>query len=317
MKVIEHLDKAQSPLLSFEIIPPARGQGIADIVNIVEQITPYNPAWIDVTAHASNAQYIERADGTIEKKISRKRPGTMGICGVIQNRFKIDTVAHLLCGGFTKEETEDALIELHYLGVENVLALRGDGPNYKKSVTKQRSVNQFASDLVSQVNALGQGVYLNQTDCSAAMDFCVGVAGYPEKHFESPSLKQDVFRLKQKLEAGADYVTTQLFYDNQHYSNFVDQCRTQGITAPIVPGLKIFKSVKQLQTIPKTFFVDFPDDLVQEVLDSPHRVVDIGIEHATKQAVGLLECGAPCIHFYIMNDAESVVKVANHLQKLL
>lgn len=317
MKVIEHLDKAQSPLLSFEIIPPARGQGVGDIIKIVEQVSPYNPSWIDVTAHASTAQYIEKPDGTIEKKVSRKRPGTMGICGVIQNRFKIDTVAHLLCGGFTKEETEDALIELNYLGVENVLALRGDGPNYKKTVTNHRTINHYASDLVAQINDLGQGKYLEQTDSLAAMDFCVGVAGYPEKHFESPSLKQDISYLKQKLDAGADYVTTQLFYDNKHYFSFVDQCRTQGIQAPVVPGLKILKSVRQLQTIPKAFFCDFPDELVQEIMASPEHVVDIGIEHATQQAIGLLEGGAPCIHFYIMNDADSVVKIASKLQKLL
>jgi methylenetetrahydrofolate reductase (NADPH) len=317
MKVIEHLDNASSPLLSFEIIPPARGQGMSDIVNIVEQISPYNPSWIDVTAHASSVEYLEKGDGSIEKRVSRKRPGTMGICGVIQNRFKIDTVAHLLCGGFTKEETEDALIELNYLGVENVLALRGDGPNYKKSVNSHRTVNPFASDLVKQIKQLGDGHYLDQTDCSAAMDFCVGVAGYPEKHFEAPSLKQDVSYLKQKLDAGADYVTTQLFYDNNHYFNFVDQCRTQGIEAPIVPGLKILKSVKQLQTVPKSFFVDFPDDLVQEVMANPQHVVEIGIQHALKQAVGLLEGGAPCVHFYIMNDAGSVVRIAKHLQKLL
>ena len=316
MKVIEHLDKAQSPLLSFEIIPPARGQGVGDIVKIVEQVSPYNPSWIDVTAHASTAQYIEKPDGTIEKKVSRKRPGTMGICGVIQNRFKIDTVAHLLCGGFTKEETEDALIELNYLGVENVLALRGDGPNYKKTVTNHRTINHYASDLVSQINDLGQGKYLEQTDSLAAIDFCVGVAGYPEKHFESPSLKQDISYLKQKLDAGADYVTTQLFYDNKHYFSFVDQCplRYSSACGTGFENLEIGSSVSRH---PKAFFCDFPDELVQEIMASPEHVVDIGIEHATQQAIGLLEGGAPCIHFYIMNDADSVVKIAEQAAEVI
>lgn len=317
MKVIEHLDKATSPLISFEIVPPARGKGVADIIDIAEQLSPHNPAWIDVTAHASSVVYQENADGSIHKQVYKKRPGTMGICGIIQNRFKIDTVAHLLCSGFSKEETEDALIELNYLGVENVLALRGDGPNYDKKIASSRSVNAYASDLVAQIGLLNRGEYLQDFENSAPLDFCVGVAGYPEKHFEAPNLRQDIQHLKGKVDAGAEYVTTQLFYDNKHYFNYLDACRTQGVHVPIIPGLKILKSVKQLQTVPRHFYVNFPDDLVEEVLASPEHVVEIGIRHATKQAVELLEKGAPCVHFYIMNDTASVIEVVKQLDKYL
>jgi len=317
MKVIEHLDKATSPLISFEIVPPARGRGVADIVDIVEQVSAYNPPWIDVTAHASSAVYNENADGSIQKRVYKKRPGTMGICGIIQNRFKIDTVAHLLCGGFTKEETEDALIELNYLGVENVLALRGDGPNYDKKIAATRRINQYASDLVSQIGQLKKGEYLEEIDNCAALDFCVGVAGYPEKHFEAPNLRHDVQHLKSKIEAGSDYVTTQMFFENKHYFDYVNECRQQDINVPIIPGLKILKSLKQLQTIPRHFYINFPDELVEEVLENPEHVVEIGIQHALKQSIGLLEGGAPCVHFYIMNDTSSVVSVVDQLQKYL
>lgn len=315
MKVIEHLDKATSPLLSLEIVPPPRGRSVSDIIDIVKLVEPYNPPWIDVTSHSSSATYNESADGTIERRIYKKRPGTMGICGIIQNRFKIDTVAHLLCGGFTKEETEDALIELSYLGIHNVLALRGDGPNYDKKIAANRTVNQYASDLVTQISELREGKYLEDMANCTALDFGVGVAGYPEKHFEAPNLNLDIMHLKKKVEAGADYITTQLFYDNKHYFNYVEKCREQGITVPIIPGIKILKSVKQLQSVPKHFYVNFPNEFVEEILENPEHVVELGIQHALKQTDELLSAGVPCVHFYIMNDAHSVVKVIDKFYK--
>lgn len=313
MKVIEHLEKAKNPLISYEIVPPPRGRSIRDITNIVEALVPYNPAWIDVTSHAAGAFYNDTPSGMVERKIYKKRPGTMGICGVIQNRFKIDTVAHLLCMGFTKEETEDALIELNYLGVENILALRGDRPNYDKAIRADRSANEYASDLVTQVQDMKKGKFLNDITSGSPLDFCVGVAGYPEKHFEAPNMKADIARLKSKVEAGADYVVTQMFYDNQKFFEFVKACREEGITVPIIPGLKILKSAKQLTSLPKNFYIDFPDELVEEVMSSPDHAKEIGLEWAKKQARGLLEFGVPSLHFYIMNDTESVIDVVQGL----
>lgn len=309
MKVIEHIDKATNPLFSFEIVPPPRGRSIQDVVDMVKVLAPYNPPWIDVTSHPSGAFYHENEDGTIERRIYKKRPGTIGICGVIQNRFKIDTVTHLLCSGFTKEETEDALIELSYLGIHNILALKGDGPNYNKKISKARKVNEYAIDLVEQVEQLKRGEFLDEIADGAKLDFCVGVAGYPEKHFEAPNLATDIMHLKAKVDAGADYVTTQMFYDNKNYFTFVEQCREAGINVPIIPGLKIIRSVKQLQSIPRNFYVNFPDDFVNEVLENPKHVVELGIAHAIKQTDELLASGLPGVHFYVMNDAKSVAKV--------
>ena len=286
-----------------------------DIIDIVEALNPVNPAWIDVTAHSSSAYYNEREDGTIERKIYKKRPGTIGICGIIQNRFRIDTVVHLLCLGFSKEETEDALLELNFLGIHNILALRGDGPNYKKEIAKNRSMNYFASDLVEQVRDLNNGKFLEEVEGNAKFDFCIGVAGYPEKHFEAPNLKLDLINLKKKVDAGADYVVTQMFFDNRHYFEFVRQARLAGITIPIIPGIKVLKNATQLVSVPKNFYIDFPDDLVESITRDPKNVTPIGIEWATQQVRGLLEGGAPCVHFYIMNDTNTIVDIVKKMQK--
>lgn len=310
MKVIEHIDNAQkNPLFSFEIVPPPRGRNVQDIINIVEGLKPYNPSWIDVTAHSAGAYYNERADGSIERKIYRKRPGTIGICGIIQNRFRIDTVTHLLTQGFTKEETEDALIELNYLGIHNVLALRGDGLNYSKEISKERSVNTYAIDLVKQISDIQKGRFLNEITNSRPLDFCVGVAGYPEKHFEAPNMKMDLHWLKKKVEAGAEYIVTQMFFDTSKYISFVEQCRAEGINVPIIPGLKVIKNMKQLTSIPSSFHVDLPDELVDEITSSPDHIEEIGVKWATKQCEELVKFGVPSLHFYVMNDTQSVKDV--------
>ncbi len=309
MKVIEHLDRAKNPLFSYEIVPPPRGRTVQDVVDVVKKLEPLNPSWIDVTAHSAGAYYREQPDGTIERKVYKKRPGTIGICGIIQNRFKIDTVVHLLCHGFTKEETEDALIELGYLGVENVLALRGDGLNYDKKIGLGRSINKYASELVEQVVAMREGKYFEDLSEAQPLDFCIGVAGYPEKHFEAPNLAVDIQNLKKKVDAGADYIVTQMFYNNDHYFKFVEECRKAGITIPIIPGLKIVKSVAQLRTLPRNFYINFPDELVNEMMAAPEHAKEIGLNHAMKQAEGLLSYGVPGVHFYIMNDADSVINV--------
>ena len=314
MKVIEHLERAKNPLFSHEIVPPPRGRTVQDIIHIMETLLPYNPPWIDVTAHTAGAYYTEKDDGRIERRIYKKRPGTIGICGIIQNRYRIDTCAHLLCQGFTKEETEDALIELNYLGIHNVLAIRGDGPNYDKKITNGRSTNNYAIDLVEQIKNVKQGKFIEEISGAKPLDYCVGVAGYPEKHFESPNLKDDIRFLKQKVDMGADYIVTQMFFETKHYINFVIQCRQAGITIPIIPGLKILKSASQLTTIPRNFHVNFPSDLVDEIRSNPEHTSEIGVKWATKQTEELLAFGAPCVHFYIMNDVESVTKVVKKFQ---
>jgi methylenetetrahydrofolate reductase (NADPH) len=315
MKVTEHLERAKNPLFSYEIVPPPRGRSVQDIIDIVEALKPVNPAWIDVTAHSSSAYYNEKEDGSIERRIYKKRPGTIGICGIIQNRFQIDTVVHLLCLGFSKEETEDALLELNFLGIHNILALRGDGLNYTKELAKNRSANYYASDLVAQIHGLNQGKFLNEIEGGSKFGFCIGVAGYPEKHFEAPNLKLDIINLKKKVDAGADYVVTQMFFNNNHYFEFVRQAREAGITIPIIPGIKVLKSTTQLVSIPKNFYIDLPDELVESVTQDPKNVLSIGKEWAMKQVEGLLAGGAPCVHFYIMNDTGIVVDIVKKFQK--
>jgi len=309
MKISERLANSKDPFFSFEIIPPTRGKSVQAVVEMAEALTPFNPGWIDVTAHSAAAYYKEKSDGSINRRIYKKRPGTIGICGIIQNRFNIDTCAHILCNGFSKEETEDALIELNYLGVHNVLAIQGDGLNYKKSVSKDRSVNIYANELVEQIVNINNGIYVEEYSGAKPLDFCIGVAGYPEKHFMAPSMKQDLFYLKRKVDLGAEYIGTQMFFDNQKYFEFVKSCKAEGINVPIVPGIKILKTVKQLQTIPRNFYIDFPDQLVEEVMENQDHVKEIGIRWAKKQVEELFNAGVPNVHFYIMNNANTVIQV--------
>lgn len=316
MKVTEIIGRTGNPAFSFEIIPPPRGRSIHDVIEIVECLMPINPQWIDVTSHASSAYFQENPDGTIRRRTYKKRPGTLGICGVIQNRFRVNTVAHVLCLGFSREETEDALIELNYLGVENVLLVRGDNPNYEKSFSKERSFNYYASDLVAQVRGLREGKFVEELSESAKLDFCIGVAGYPEKHFEAANFDLDIRHLKTKVEAGADYIVTQMFFDNAKFFNFVKACREAGITVPIIPGLKILKSIAQLRSVPRTFHVDLPNDLVNEILADPKQVAEIGLRWAVRQTRELLEAGHMNIHFYVMNDAHMVREIIQSVGKL-
>ena len=313
MRVIEHLNQAKNPLVSYEIVPPPRGRSIHEITDAVEVLKPFNPPWIDVTSHSSTTYFREKVDGTIEKKTFRKRPGTLGICGVIQNRFRIDTVAHILCSGFSREETEDALIELHFLGIHNVLALRGDDPKFQKPIRADRTTNIYAADLVSQIVDMRKGKFLEELEGTEPLDFGVGVSGYPEKHFEAPSLKVDVQNLKKKVDAGAEYIVTQMFFDNNKFFKFVDMCREAGITVPIIPGLKLLKSVNQLRSLPKSFYIDLPDELVDEVLESPGHALEIGKKWAKKQCIGLLEKGIPSLHFYVLNDAPHIAEIVKEI----
>jgi methylenetetrahydrofolate reductase (NADPH) len=316
MKVVEFLDRAQSPLISYEIIPPKRGGSVASIMEIVEQLAPFDPPFIDVTSHSAEICYEERPDGTLRRYAKRKRPGTLGLCAAIKGRFGIETVPHLLCLGFTREETEDALIELNYLGIRNVMALRGDDHGYQKRIAENRSRNGYACDLVRQIDNMNRGHYLEDMLDSHPADFCIGVAGYPEKHFEAPNLAFDIQQLKRKVESGAHYVTTQMFFDNRHYFAYVDACREAGITVPIIPGLKVLTSKRQLHSLPRNFHVEVPVELADEVDRAPDESVrEVGIEWAIRQSRELMEAGVPCVHFYIMQSADVVRRVVEPLRK--
>ena len=315
MKVIEHLEKAKNPLISFELIPPKRGGDIKGLLSVLDDITKFNPPFIDITSHAAEVIYEETATG-IQKKIKRKRPGTLGICALIQNKYNIDAVPHVLTKGFTREETEDFLIELDYLQIQNVLAIRGDDSGYEKPIPEGKSKNRFASELVSQIMNMNRGKYLEDSLLDARpTDFCVGVSGYPEKHFEAPNLKTDVKYVKEKVDAGADYVVTQMFYDNKYFFKFVDLCNEIGIKAPIIPGLKILTSRAHLTSVPKNFYINIPDELADEVMAAkPEHVLDIGVEWAAKHVEELLNKKVPGVHFYIMQNSKPILKLMERLK---
>lgn len=317
MKIVDILSHATEPLISFEIIPPRRGGSLQQIMDVVEDLMVFEPPFIDMTSHSAEAQYEEMPDGTWRRHIKRKRPGTLGLCAAIKGRFGVETVPHLLCNGFTREETEDALIELNYLGIQNVMALRGDDGGYQKPVPPGKSCNEQAIDLVKQIVAMNEGKYLEDLIDAAPVDFCVGVAGYPEKHFEAPNLMWDILNLKRKVDAGAHFITTQMGFDNRHYFNFVERCRDVGIEVPILPGIKILTRKQHLHVLPSRFHVEIPEPLAAEVEAArPEHVVDVGVEWARKQAEELMEAGVPCLHFYIMQRADVVCRVVEPLRKM-
>ncbi|MDZ7756844.1 methylenetetrahydrofolate reductase [Rhodohalobacter sp.] len=316
MKVSEHYERATEPLISFEIIPPKRGGSVKSVFESLDLITEkVRPPFIDVTYHAAESQVEEKPDGTLKRVVRRKRPGTIGLCAAILHRYDIDPVPHLICEGFTKEESEDALIELNYLGIHNVLAIRGDDTGTQVKMHTNGTSNKYAIDLVKQVQSMNSGKYLEDLVNAQKTNFCVGVAGYPEKHFEAPNLDWDIQRLKEKVDAGADYVVTQMFFDNSVYFNFVEKCRKNGINVPIVPGLKILRNEKHLKSLPRYFHLNIPDELTEEVDANPGRVEEIGIEWSQKQSLELMEYGAPGIHYYVMGSPHPALKVIDFLQK--
>ena len=317
MRIVELLEQAHQPLISYELIPPKRGGSIAEVMDVVEELMPFEPPFIDVTSHSASAEYEERPDGSWRRYVKRKRPGTLGLCAAIKSRFGVETVPHLLCHGFTREETEDALIELNYLGVHNVMALKGDDGGFRKPVPSGRSCNEYAADLVRQIDAMNRGQYLEDLMDAAPTNFCVGVAGYPEKHYEAPNLMWDILHLKRKVDAGAHYVTTQMFFDNRHFFRFVECCRDVGIDVPIVPGLKGLTTRRHLQLLPSRFHLEIPEALAAEIeAAKPEHAKDIGVEWAIRQCEELLEAGVPCLHFYIMQRADTVRRVVEPLRKM-
>ena len=313
MKIAEFLADRTGPTFSFELTPPERGTSISEVHEIVDLLMPFNPAFIDVTNHAADSWFEETGAGSYERHITRKRPGTLGLCAALKYRYDVETVPHLLCVGFTKEETEDALIELSFLGINNVVALRGDQTDWKQ--VRRGPRNSYATDLVGQIMDMNRGKYLHAMSNAESTDFCVGVAAYPEKHFEAPSLSYDIEMLKKKIDAGAEYVITQMFFDNTAFFAFLDKARAAGITVPIIPGLKVLTRKSLLTNIPRNFHVDLPDELVGEVMaaDDPARVREIGRRYALAQARELLDAGVPGLHFFVYSDAPEAAAVLKDL----
>lgn len=316
MKVIEHYQKAKEPLISFEIIPPKRGGAVSDVFESLDRvIEKVKPPFIDVTYHAAEVNVEEQQDGSLRRVVRRKRPGTIGLCAAILHRYGIDPVPHLICEGFTKEESEDALIELNYLGIHNVLAIRGDNTGSQTSLNMNGTANKFAIDLVHQIQKMNKGEYLEDIINAEPTDFCVGVAGYPEKHFEAPNLEWDIKRLKQKVDAGGDYIVTQMFFDNNAFFAFVDKCRKAGIEVPIVPGLKILTTFTHLVNLPRNFYLNIPDAFAEELTTDEKNAKAIGIEWAKQQSLELMEAGVPGLHYYIMGSPEPALEVIDFLKK--
>jgi methylenetetrahydrofolate reductase (NADPH) len=314
MKVTEHINKSKSTLFSFEILPPIKGRSINSIYESIDPLIEFNPSFINVTYHREEFIYKTKELGFLEKVSVRKRPGTVGICSAIINKYKIDAVPHLICGGFTKEETENALIDLQYLGIDNVLALRGDPVKTERDFVPKISGHAYAVDLVKQINNVNQGNLLD-TESVDDFEFCIGVAGYPEKHIESPNLEMDLINLKSKIDAGADYIVTQLFYDNSKFFEFKNKCKELGINVPIIPGLKPISTLNQIKSIPKTFNIDLPFELCDMLYKAKddNEVNQIGIEWCIKQSKDLMKSGVPCLHYYTMGKSESVKNILKNV----
>ncbi|NVK50730.1 MAG: methylenetetrahydrofolate reductase [NAD(P)H] [Cyclobacteriaceae bacterium] len=316
MKITEHLKNAKSTLFSFEILPPLKGQSLKDLLEGIEPLMEFKPPFVDVTYHREEYIYKKHPNGLLEKISTKKRPGTVGICAAIMNRFHVDAVPHLLCGGFTKEETENALIDLNFIGVDNVLALRGDAPKTEGKFVPEKNGHHYASELVEQIVRMNQGKYLHEeTETSCHTEFCIGVAGYPEKHFEAPSLKFDLKYLKEKVDRGAEYIVTQMFFDNQKYFEFVKKVREIGIEVPIIPGIKPITTVNQITMLPRTFYLDLPDALMDELekCKTNAEVKEVGIEWAIEQSKELIAAGVPSLHFYTMSKADATYKIAKEV----
>jgi len=316
MKVIEHIQQANKTLISFEILPPLKGKTVSAIYDHLDPLMEFKPSFINVTYHRTETMFKKKADGTFEKVEVRKRPGTVGICAAIMNHYQVDAVPHLICGGFSKRETEDALIDLNFLGINNVLVLRGDAAKNETFFEPEPDGNQYAIDLLKQVANLNHGIYLEEDIKNGSKtDFCTGVAGYPEKHFEAPNIETDLNYLKAKVDAGAEYIMTQMFFDNQKFFEFVKACRAHGIDVPIIPGLKPLSNKKQLVLLPKVFHVDIPNALSIEVMKckSDADVEIIGTEWLTRQSKELREFGVPVLHYYTVGKPKVIFNVVKEL----
>ncbi len=316
MKVIDHIKNASKTLFTIEILPPLKGENIRSLYDNLDPLMEFKPPFIDVTYHREEYVYRKKENGLLEKRSTRKRPGTVGICAAIQNHYKVDTVPHIICGGFSREETENALIDLHFLGIDNVLALQGDAIKTEPRFVADPDGHRYASDLLGQIVAMNHGKFLDEElEGASPTDFCVGVAGYPEKHFFSPNLKTDLKYLKLKVDMGAEYIVTQMFFDNQKYFDFVKSCREAGITVPIIPGLKPITTKSQANVLPTTFHIDLPEELADEMEKCKDNtaVKQVGIEWAVKQSQELVKFGVPSLHYYSMGKSDPIYRIAKEL----
>lgn len=316
MKVIDHIRQAKETLISFEVLPPLKGKGIEALYNHMDPLMEFKPAYINVTYHRSEHVFKKRADGGFDKVVVRKRPGTESICAAIMNKYNVDTVPHLICGGFSINDTEDALLNLQYLGIDNVLVLRGDAAKNETAFEPEADGHKYASDLIRQVVNLNSGLYLEEDlKSTSKTTFCIGVAGYPEKHFEAPNMEIDLRYLKAKVDAGADYIVTQMFFDNAKYYAFAKACREAGINVPIIPGLKPIYTRKQLTVIPKTFHIDLPADLSNAILKckNDEEVEKVGTEWLLEQSRDLKKNGVPVLHYYTLGRPMMVAEVVKNL----
>lgn len=316
MKITEHISKAKKTLFSFEILPPLKGNSIDSLYKGIDPLMEFNPSFIDVTYHREDFKLRQRQDGSYDKIITKKRPGTVAICAALMNKYDIDTVPHMICGGFTKEDTENALIELNFLGIDNVLALRGDNRAEDKYFIPEKDGNKNSLDLIHQIKNMNKGIYLDEELSNASVTtFCAGAACYPEKHQDAPNLDSDLNFLKRKVEAGAEFLVTQMFFDNSKYFEFVDRCREAGITIPIIPGLKPITTKKQLMLLPKMFHIDIPIELSREIDKCSKReeIEQIGVEWSINQCKELIAKGAPVLHFYTMGKSGSTYNIAKEI----
>lgn len=313
MKVIEHIRQAKGTLFSIEILPPLKGQNINSIFETMDKLMEFSPAFVDVTYHREEFVFKDAGNGLLEKRVVKKRPGTVGICAAVTNRYRVDTVPHIICGGFSKQDTEDALIDLNFVGIDNVLVLRGDPIKSEGRFKPESEGHAFANELVAQVVNMNSGKYLDpDLKDVQRTNFCIGVAGYPEKHFEAPNLNTDLKYLKAKVDAGAEYIVTQMFYDNKKFFEFVEKCKGYGIDVPIIPGLKPLTSKSQLTVIPHHFHIDMPDELVElvERAKTDAEVREIGVQWCIQQSKELKDYGVPVLHYYTMGKAKSTAEIA-------
>lgn len=312
MSVIDKIKNSNGPLFTFELLPPLKGHSIEKIYTAIERLLEFNPAYINFTSHRNETTYRERPDGLLEKRVVRIRPGTIALAAAVKCKYNVTVVPHILCGGFSKEETENVLIEMNFLGIDDVLALRGDPQKGSRRFIAEKDGHVHAFELVRQIVNMNNGKYLEDSlEDTSNTNFCIGVAGYPEKHFEAPNRQVDIENLKYKIGAGASYIVTQMFFDNRKFCRFRDECRKAGITVPIIAGLKPISALNDIKLLPQAFHIDLPNDLVAAVqkCKTDGEAREVGIEWATAQSKELIGEGVPGIHYYTLGRSDNIARI--------